>query len=470
MSISTEPTSRAARTEAELQAMARDHLWMHFSRQSVMTDGPGVPIIVKGDGHLIWDSTGKQYIDGLSGLFVVNAGHGRRRLAEAGARQAEQLAFFPIWSYAHPAAIELADRIADLAPGDLNHVFFSTGGGEAVETAFKLAKHYWKLAGQPTKHKVISRYIAYHGTPQGALAITGLPGMKSMFEPVVPGGFRVPNTNFYRAGEMGFTGGTQEEFGLWAADRIEEMINFEGPDTVAAVFLEPVQNSGGCFPPPPGYFQRVREICDEYDVLLVSDEVICAFGRLGHYFGADAYGYQPDMITFAKAVTSGYSPLGGTIVSDRVYEPFAHGQVSFPHGYTFGGHPVSAAVALENLDIFEEEGLLANVRENSPVFRSTLEKLTDLPIVGDVRGDGYFFGIELVKDKATKETFDDDESERLLRGFLSKALFDAGLYCRADDRGDPVIQLAPPLTTGPSEFDEIEQILRGVLTEAWSRL
>jgi len=470
MSISTEPTSRAARTEAELQAMARDHLWMHFSRQSVMTDGPGVPIIVKGDGHLIWDSTGKQYIDGLSGLFVVNAGHGRRRLAEAGARQAEQLAFFPIWSYAHPAAIELADRIADLAPGDLNHVFFSTGGGEAVETAFKLAKHYWKLAGQPTKHKVISRYIAYHGTPQGALAITGLPGMKSMFEPVVPGGFRVPNTNFYRAGEMGFTGGTQEEFGLWAADRIEEMINFEGPDTVAAVFLEPVQNSGGCFPPPPGYFQRVREICDKYDVLLVSDEVICAFGRLGHYFGADAYGYQPDMITFAKAVTSGYSPLGGTIVSDRVYEPFAHGQVSFPHGYTFGGHPVSAAVALENLDIFEEEGLLANVRENSPVFRSTLEKLTDLPIVGDVRGDGYFFGIELVKDKATKETFDDEESERLLRGFLSKALFDAGLYCRADDRGDPVIQLAPPLTTGPSEFDEIEQILRGVLTEAWSRL
>ncbi|WP_314505557.1 aspartate aminotransferase family protein [uncultured Microbacterium sp.] len=467
MTISTDSTTR---TDAELQAMARDHLWMHFSRQSVMTDGPGVPIIVKGEGHRIWDSTGKEYIDGLSGLFVVNAGHGRRRLAEAGARQAEQLAFFPIWSYAHPAAIELADRIADLAPGDLNHVFFSTGGGEAVETAFKLAKHYWKLAGQPTKHKVISRYIAYHGTPQGALAITGLPGMKSMFEPVVPGGFRVPNTNFYRAAEMGFAGGSQEEFGVWAADRIEEMINFEGPETVAAVFLEPVQNSGGCFPPPPGYFQRVREICDKYDVLLVSDEVICAFGRLGHYFGADAYGYQPDMITFAKAVTSGYSPLGGTIVSDRIYEPFAHGNVSFPHGYTFGGHPVSSAVAMENLDIFEEEGLLANVRENSPIFRRTLEKLTDLPIVGDVRGDGYFFGIELVKDKTTKETFDDDESERLLRGFLSKALFDAGLYCRADDRGDPVIQLAPPLTIGPAEFDQIEQILRSVLSEAWTRL
>jgi adenosylmethionine-8-amino-7-oxononanoate aminotransferase len=176
------------------------------------------------------------------------------------------------------------------------------------------------------------------------------------------------------------------------------------------------------------------------------------------------------MITCAKAMTSGYSPIGATIVSDRIYEPFAHGDRAFYHGYTFGGHPVSAAVALENLDIFEEEGLNEHVRENSPIFRRTLEKLTDLPIVGDVRGDGYFFGIELVKDKATKETFDDDESERLLRGFLSKALFDAGLYCRADDRGDPVIQLAPPLTVGPKEFDEIEQILRSVLTEAWTRL
>jgi len=456
--------------QADLQAKARDHLWMHFARQSVMTEGPGVPIIVRGDGHHIWDAAGKRYIDGLAGLFVVNAGHGRRRLAQAAAAQAEQLAFFPIWSYAHPAAIELADRLADLAPGDLNHVFFSTGGGEAVETAFKLAKHYWKLVGRPLKHKVISRAIAYHGTPQGALAITGLPGMKSMFEPVTPGGFRVPNTNYYRAAEMGFPGGTEEEFGLWAANRIEEMILFEGPETVAAVFLEPVQNSGGCFPPPPGYFARVREICDTYDVLLVSDEVICAFGRIGEYFASDAFGYQPDMITFAKGVTSGYSPAGGTIVSDRVYEPFATGTTSFPHGYTFGGHPVSAAVALENLAIFEEEGLNAHVRENSPRFRATLEKLTDLPIVGDVRGAGYFFGIELVKDKATRETFDEDESERLLRGFLSKALFDAGLYCRADDRGDPVIQLAPPLTVGQTQFDEIEQILRGVLSEAWTRL
>ena len=452
----------------DLQTKARDHLWMHFSRQSSM-ERDGVPVIVRGEGHRIWDDRGREYFDGLAGLFVVNAGHGRKRLAEVAAAQAEQLAFFPLWSYAHPAAIELADRLAEYAPGDLNKVFFSTGGGEAVETAFKLAKYYWKLQGKPGKHKVISRSVAYHGTPQGALAITGIPAIKEMFEPVTPGGFRVPNTNIYRAEEMGAPT-DPEQFGVWAADRIEQMIQFEGPDTVAAVFLEPVQNSGGCFPPPPGYFQRVREICDRYDVLLVSDEVICAFGRIGHMFACDAYGYVPDMITCAKGMTSGYSPIGATIISDRLYEPFRTGETTFYHGYTFGGHPVSAAVALANLDIFEEEGLNAHVRENSPRFRAELEKLTDLPIVGDVRGDGYFFGIEMVKDKDTKETFTDDEAERLLRGFLSKGLFEAGLYCRADDRGDPVIQLAPPLTIGPAEFTQIEQILRGVLTEAWSRL
>ena len=448
------------------QKAARDHLWMHFTRQGPLEAGDGVPMIVKGDGHHIWDDKGNKYIDGLSGLFVVNAGHGRKRLADAAKKQAEELAFFPLWSYAHPAAVELAEKLASYAPGNLNRVFFTTGGGEAVESAFKLAKQYWKLMGKPTKHKVISRFVAYHGTPQGALAITGIPAMKEMFEPLTPGGFRVPNTNYYRAAEMGFTGKTEEEFGLWAANRIEEMIQFEGPDTVAAVFLEPVQNSGGCFPPPPGYFKRVREICDQYDVLLVSDEVICAFGRIGEMFACNAFDYVPDMITCAKGMTSGYSPIGAMIASDKLYEPFTKGTTAFYHGYTFGGHPVSAAVALENLKIFEEEKINEHVRKNSPKFRAALERLLDIPIVGDVRGAGYFFGIELVKNKDTKETFNDEEAEVLLRGFLSKALFDSGLYCRADDRGDPVIQLAPPLTIGPKEFDEIEGILRKVLTEA----
>jgi len=450
----------------KLSQQARDHLWMHFTRLSSYQNAP-VPTIVRGDGARIYDVHGKAYLDGLAGLFVVQAGHGRKELAEAAYKQASELAFFPLWSYAHPQAIELADRLADAAPGDLNRVFFTTGGGEAVETAWKLAKQFFKLTGKPMKHKVISRAIAYHGTPQGALSITGIPDAKKYFEPLVPGAIKVPNTNFYRAPEHG---DDLETFGRWAADQIDLAIEMEGPDTVAAVFLEPVQNSGGCFPPPPGYFQRVREICDRHDVLLVSDEVICAFGRLGTTFASDKFGYVPDMITCAKGMTSGYSPIGACVISDRLAEPFLHGNTTFAHGYTFGGHPVSAAVGLANLDLMEREGLNQHVLDNEGAFGSTLAKLRDLPIVGDVRGDGFFYGIELVKDKATKETFDADESERLLRGFLSKALFDAGLYCRADDRGDPVIQLSPPLIVGQAEFDEIEQILRSVLTEAWTRL
>ncbi len=450
-----------------LSESAREHLWMHFTRLSSYADSP-VPVIVRGDGPYIFDSNGKRYLDGLAGLFVVQAGHGRQELADAAAKQAAELAYFPLWSYAHPKAVELAERLTSLTPGDLNKVFFTTGGSEAVETAWKLARSYFKQIGKPQKHKAISRHIAYHGTSMGALSLTGLPSIKAEFEPLVPSTFRVPNTNYYR--RPAGSGDTPEEFGVWAADRIAEAIEFEGPETVACVFLEPVQNSGGCFPAPPGYFQRVREICDRYDVLLVSDEVICAFGRLGEYFGAQRYNYQPDIITCAKGLTSGYVPLGAALISDRVAEPFRHGTNIFAHGITFGGHPVASAVALANLDIFAREDLTGHVRANTGLFRSYLERLTDLPIVGDVRGDGYFFGLELVKDKATKETFDDDESERLLRGFLSRALFDAGLYCRADDRGDPVIQLAPPLICDETQFIEIEQILRSVLTEAWAQL
>ncbi len=450
-----------------LQEAAKRHLWLHFTRMSSYADAD-VPLIVRGSGQYVYDQHGKRYLDGLAGLFVSQIGHGRYEVAEAGARQSAKLAYFPLWSYAHPRAIELAERLASLAPGHLNRVFFTTSGSEAVESAWKLAKQYFKAVGEYGRYKVISRDIAYHGTSMGALAITGLPGIKEPFEPLPPGGVRVPNTNFYRA--PAFVADDVTAFGQWAADEIERAILREGPESVAAVFLEPVQNSGGCFPPPPGYFQRVREICDRYGVLLVSDEVICAFGRLGHYFGSQRYDYVPDIITFAKGVTSGYAPMGGMMVKDALMEPFSDGHDTFLHGVTFAGHPVSCAVALANLDVFEKEDLLGNVRGNEAEFRSTLEKLSDLPIVGDVRGDGYFYGIEMVKDKATKETFDDDESERLLRGFLSQALFDAGLVCRADDRGDPVIQLSPPLTCTQEHFDEMEQILRSVLTEAWKRI
>jgi adenosylmethionine-8-amino-7-oxononanoate aminotransferase len=449
-----------------LQEAAKRHLWMHFTRMGSYAH-QDIPVMVKGEGPWVYDSNGRRYLDGLSGLFVVQIGHGRHQLAEAAARQASELAYFPLWSYAHPNAIQLAERLADLAPGDLNRVFFTTGGGEAVETAWKIARQHFKATGQPLRYKVLSREIAYHGTTMGALSITGVPAIRNQFDPLVPGSVRVVNTNFYRAPEHG---DDLEVFGLWAARDIERRILMEGPETVAAVFVEPVQNSGGCFPPPPNYFAEVRRICDRYGVLLVSDEVICAFGRLGAWFGADRFGYQPDMITCAKGMTSGYSPLGAVLVSDRIMEPFLDGRANFLHGFTFGGHPVSTAVALANLDVMEEENLVGHVAQQSASFRAVLDGLRDLPIVGDVRGDGFFFGIEMVKDKATKATFNEEESERLLRGYLSPALFEAGLICRADDRGDPVIQLAPPLICDQEHFDLIGQILRDVLTTAWTRI
>jgi len=305
-----------------LAEKARDHLWMHFTRHSVYYEGGHVPIIVKGDGCYIWDDQGRKYFDGLSGLFTVQVGHGRKELGAAAAKQMEELAYFPIWSYAHRPAIELAERLAHYAPGNLNRVFFTSGGGEAVETAWKLAKQYFKLTGKPTKHKVISRNVAYHGTPQGALSITGIPVAKIPFEPLVPGGVKVPNTNFCRAPDN--LRDDEKAFGRWAADRIAEAIEFEGPDSVAAVFLEPVQNSGGCFPPPPGYLERVREICDEYDVLMVADETICAFGRIGDMFAMKRFGV--DRAGLRDEVEDDGVSSGGEAVQGVGFAVAAHGR------------------------------------------------------------------------------------------------------------------------------------------------
>ena len=460
-------SASAGHATGHLQGAARRHLWMHFTRMGSFGTDHKIPVIVRGEGPYVYDDRGKRYLDGLSGLFTVQAGHGRSELAEAAATQAAQLAYFPLWSYAHPRAIELAERICALTPGDLQRVFFTTGGSEAVESAWKLARQYFKAIGQPLRTKVVSRDISYHGTTLGALSITGVADLRIPFEPLVPGAIKAPNTNFYRAPEHG---DDPVAFGRWAADEIERAIVREGPDSVAAVFLEPVQNSGGCFTPPPGYFAAVRAICDRYGVLLVSDETICAWGRLGEYFGALRYDYLPDMITSAKGLTSGYSPLGVLIARDFLIEPFLQGTRAFLHGITFAGHPVSCAVALANLELFAREDLCGHVRRNEAALRTALESLADLPIVGDVRGEGYFYGIELVKDKTSKETFEGEEAERMLRGFLSPRLFDAGLICRADDRGDPVIQLAPPLICEQRHFDEMAGILRSVLEEAWRRL
>ena len=377
-----------------------------------------------------------------------------------------ELPFYTNWSYAHPRAIELAAKVAELAPGDLNRAFFVSGGSEANEAIIKLVRQYHQLQGNHRRYKMIARRIAYHGTTLGALSLTGIYPLKAPFEPLMPGVRHVSNTNRYRRPH----GESEQDFTQYLLDELRDVIEQEGPDSVAAVFMEPVQNSGGTFTPPEGYYQGVRAICDEYGALLVADEVICGFGRLGEWFGSTRYDIRPDIVTFAKGVGSAHVPLGGVLMTDNVAAPFLEGTTVLNHGITYGGHPVSAAVALKNLEVMEREDVLGNVRRNESYFQELLEKLGEKPIVGDVRGAGYFRSLELVKDKDTKETFDDEESDHLLRGFLSGRLWDAGLICRADDRGDPVIQLSPPLIATREELDFIHDVLDTVLDEAWDEM
>ncbi|MEY4322482.1 MAG: hypothetical protein RL410_263 [Actinomycetota bacterium] len=447
-----------------LEVTAREHLWMCFTRHGSYSDDAPIPLVVRGEGAYIFDDKGKRYIDGLAGLFTCQVGHGRKELGKAAQEQCDTLEFFPLWTYAHPKAIELADRLAGHAPGDLNRVFFTSGGGEAVESAWKLVKQYYKIIGKPTKYKVISRYLAYHGTTAGALSITGVPGIKQWFEPLVPGAIKAANTNIYRASEE--LRNNPEEFARHCAQSIEDAILQEGPETVAAVFVEPVQNVGGCFVAPPGYLQMVREICDKYDVLMIADETITGFGRIGAMFAVNRFGVVPDMITTAKGLSSGYVPIGAVIASEKIFAPFASGTNLFSHGFTYSGHAVGAAVACANLDILENEKLPERVAALEPVFKAKLDTLLDIPIVGDVRGAGFFFAIEIVSDKETRESFSDEDSERILRNFLSHRVWELGLYCRADDRGDPVLQLSPPLTFTEEQMDETVAILRQALTEA----
>jgi len=437
------------------------HLWLHFTRtEDWRGEHPTVPVIERGEGCYVWDSEGKRYLDGLSALFCVNAGYGRPEMAEAAARQMRQLPFATNWATAHPPAIELANALAERFPGDLDHLFFVNSGSEAVESAMKVARQYHAANGQPHRNKVISRNYAYHGTTMGALGVTGLKGLQEPFEPLVPVHLKAPNTNSYRP---------QSDD---PAGAIEEIILDEGPETVSAVFVEPVQNAGGCFTPPPDYLPRLREICDRHGVLLVCDEVITAFGRLGYWTGSEKYGVVPDILTFAKGVTSAYAPMGGMAFRPPIAQALHETPTSmFLHGATWGGHPVSAAVALANIGVFESEDLLGNVRRNEEWFGDQLRELMARhEIVGDVRGTGYFYALELVADREHKVMFDDEQSERLLRGFLTQRTLELGLICRADDRDEPVIQLSPPLVADRTVLGELVDILDQVLGEAMKHL
>jgi adenosylmethionine-8-amino-7-oxononanoate aminotransferase len=490
-------TVSSSLSPAELQQAARDHLWLHFTRMGGYRDAE-VPVIVRGEGCYLEDANGKRYLDALAGLFAVQIGYSYgEEVGEAAAAQMRELPFYTNWSYAHPRAIELAAEVAKLAPGDLNRVFFVSGGSEAVEAAWKLSRQYYSARGEhratlaripadpgaprmrvdfdaeqaakltgERRWKAISRHVAYHGTTMGALSINGIPALRTPFEPLVPEVLHVRNTNrYHRPPEE-----TEEQFTRFLLDELEQTIEAAGPETIAMVIMEPVQNAGGAFTPPAGYWQGIREICDRYEILLCADEVITGFGRVGAWFGSERYDIRPDLVTCAKGLSSAYAAIGAVIATDKVMEPFLEGQRMYTHGVTFGGHPVQAAIALKNLEIMRREKIVEHVAQQQDTVRETLAQLLELPIVGDLRGTGFFYALELVKDKETRATFSDEECERLLRGFLTPRMFEAGLICRADDRGDPVIQISPPLVAGQAEFDQLVGILGEVLAEAWQRI
>jgi adenosylmethionine-8-amino-7-oxononanoate aminotransferase len=460
--------TQGATSAEELGRLANDHLWLHFTNMR----GHEAPIIVRGDGCYLEDVHGRRYLDALAGLFSVNLGYGfGEEIGQAALEQMRELPFYTNWTYAHPRAIELAAEIASLAPGDLNRVFFCSGGSEAVESAWKLARQYFAVregaAQAPSpKYKAIARNIAYHGTTFGALSINGVEPLRTPFEPLVPEVRHVSNTNrYHRPPEE-----TEEEFTAFLLEELEQTILDMGPETVCLVHMEPIQNAGGSFVAPEGYWRGVRELCDKYDILLSADEVITGFGRVGHWFASERYDIRPDIVTCAKGLSSSYAAIGAVVATDRVMEPFLSASSMYTHGITFGGHPVMSAIALKNIEIMKRERIMEHVLGNEEAFRNTLGQLLDLPIVGDLRGTGYFYALELVKNKETRETFSHEECETLLRGFLSPRLFERGLICRADDRGDPVVQISPPLVANQAEFDEMTGILGDVLAEAWEQV
>ncbi len=458
------PVAEPPHDAARLQRNLRDHLLLNFTDMSRYADAD-VPVFVRGDGCHVIDVHGRRFIDGLSGLFCTNLGHSYgAEVGEVAARQMSELVFTPTWTVAHPAAIELAERIASLAPEGMDHVFFTNSGSEAVESAWKLARQWHTANGQPQRRKAIARRYAYHGTTLGALSFTGYASARAPFEPLGVPTHHVSPTYAYRHP----LGNDEAAFCAALLAEIEEALEFEGPDTVAMLIAEPVQNSGGSIMPPAGYWAGLRDICDRHGILLVADEVITGFGRVGHWFACERFDVVPDMITFAKGVTAGHAPLGGVVVHDRVSEPFTSGRILFSHGLTWGGHPLSSAVALKVLDIIERDGVLENVRTNEPLIRTQLEAMRSLPIVGDVRGAGHFWAIEMVKDKGTKEPFDAAESDWLLRDALSDEMGKRGLLCRLDDRDQPVIQLSPPLVADMGLITEMLAIVSEALLHVGS--
>lgn len=448
-------------THTNTPQLADGHLWLHFSKTGDwLSSDSKVPVFERADGCHVWDREGTRYVDGLSALFCAQVGYGRDDIVDAMAQQLRTLPFATNWGVAHDPALQLASELAVRFPGDVDHFFFVNSGSEAVETAIKLAQQYHALNGEPERTKIISRRFAYHGTTLGALGVTGLPKLSDVFQPLRPVHLHAPNTNPYRP---------QVDD---PAAAIEDLVLAAGPSTVSAVVVEPVQNAGGCLVPPDDYFPRLREICDRHGILLITDEVITGFGRLGYWTGAEKYGVVPDIVTFAKGVTGAYAPMGGVGFRTHLGERFVqHPDQMFKHGATWGGHPAAAAAALANIRVFDDEDLLVNVRNTEGWFEGELRRLMDAhELIGDVRGAGYFWALEFVADRDTKDPLTTEAAQELLKAVLGPRTRELGLICRPDDRDQPVLQLAPPLTAGQEVLGEIVGIVDQVMAEATKRM
>ena len=436
---------------AEVRTLAQKHLFPHFTRGPVWR-GADLPVIVRGEGCHLYDERGRRFLDGLAGLFCVNIGHGRADIPAAATKQMEQLAYWTNWSAAHPASVEAATLIASLAPGDLETVFFVNSGSEAVESAIKFARQFHVSQGQPQRTKIIARDMAYHGTTLGALAVTGIPKYKAPFGPLMPGVRHVPHT----LGETVPPGGTAAD--LPSVQAIVAAIEEEGPETVAALFAEPVQNSRGALVPPEGYWKELRAICDRYGILLVSDEVICAYGRLGEWFGSAKYGVVPDLITFAKGSTSGYAPMGGVLIREQLAAAVLDSPQAgiFTHGSTWGGHPVATAVAVANISAMRDEDVLGNVRTLEPYFQAGLDRVREAhPTVREWRGTGFFYALEFTGDRHTGRELTEGQGVALVREVMPKAMAEVNLITRPDDRGAIMLMLSPPLVADREVLDEL---------------
>ncbi len=435
-----------------------ENTWLHFYQMERLQDHAQQTVIVRGENARIWDQTGREYIDALAGLFCVNVGYGRREIADAMYQQIEQIAYVSPFSFPNLPAVQLAATLADLAPlGDQARAFFTSGGSEAVESALKIAKQYQRQLGFAGRTKTISRRYAYHGTTMGALSVNGLPSLRNQFAPLVPGARHVSIPHRYRCNACGLASACTSA----CTDEIEALIEFEGPETIAAIIMEPVQNSGGAIVPPPDYYRVIRQICDRYGILLIMDEVITAFGRIGAWFGSAIFGVVPDIITIAKGMTSGYMPMGAALARKTIADVFIGDENNkLMHGLTYGGHPVAAAAANANIAIIERENLNRRADDMGNYLTEQLHLALDShPNVGEIRGMGLFVGLELVRDRLTKAPLEEDR----LMGWLSDQLKQRGVICRADDRLDPVIQLAPPLTIPREDIDEVVRVIAEVL-------